>query len=136
MQTVFAVDDDRNFLRILSYQVRELGFEVSAFQSPREALDRIREYEAPDVVITDLRMPEMDGFQFLERVVEAERNLPVIVLTAHGSSDLAAEAFRHGAFEFLTKPCRLQELELALGRALKASVAGRSREPAPTFNVT
>ncbi len=118
--SVFVIDDDRSFLRVLSYQVQEMGFEVSAFESPVAALERLKSGDA-DVVITDLVMPEMNGLDLLEEIATIDLAIPVIVLTAHGSINLAVEATRRGAFEFLTKPFEKEQLEQVIRNALNLS---------------
>jgi len=115
---ILLVDDDKNLLRVLSYQIRELGFEVTGVSAPREALKCMEETDF-DLVITDLRMPGMDGLQLLEEVRKIEKDLPVIVLTAHGTIDKAVEAIRRGAYDFLTKPFESAEVEHSIRNALK-----------------
>lgn len=124
---VLVIDDDRSFLRVLSYQVQEMGFDVSAFESPVAALERLRS-DGADVVITDLRMPEMDGLDLLAEIGTIDAGLPVIVLTAHGSIDVAVEATRRGAFEFLTKPFEKEQLEQAIRNALNLTNLAKENE--------
>jgi DNA-binding NtrC family response regulator len=115
---ILLVDNDKSLLRVLSYQVQQLGFHVVETSSPRDALETLAE-ESVDLVITDLRMPEMDGIQFLEAVHRTRSELPVVVLTAHGSIEVAVEAIQKGAFDFLTKPIEVAEIEHTISRALK-----------------
>lgn len=129
---VLAVDDDESFLKVLSYQVREMGFEVLPFSSPKEALDHLQQGQSPDLVVTDLRMPEMDGLVLLDQIADLKPNLPVIVLTAHGNIDVAVEATRKGAFEFLTKPFEKEELEQAIRNALKFAIMEETCRPGTT----
>jgi len=81
---IVVVDDNKNFLRVVSYQLRNLGFEVFETVSAEEAISQVQE-ESPSLVITDLRMPEMDGLELLDRLLAFDPQLPVIVLTAHGT---------------------------------------------------
>jgi two-component system NtrC family response regulator len=115
---ILLVDDDKNLLRVLSYQIQELGFEVVPKSKPLEALRRIED-NGIDLVITDLRMPQMDGLELLEKIQAVKPGLPVIVLTAHGSIDKAVEAIQKGASDFLTKPFEVAEVEHAISNALK-----------------
>jgi DNA-binding NtrC family response regulator len=115
---ILLLDDDKNLLRVLSYHVREAGFAVTPLSSPTKALELLGE-ESFDLVITDLRMPEMDGLEFLGRLRVRDQNLPVIVLTAYGSIDKAVEAVRQGASDFLAKPVEKAELVHAIGRVLQ-----------------
>ncbi len=114
---ILLVDDDRNLLRVLDYHLTEAGFEVVPLSSPREALRRLE--EAPDLMVTDLRMPEMDGLELLRRVRAQRPELPVIVLTAYGSIDRAVEAIRNGAADFLSKPFEKEEILHAIHKALQ-----------------
>ncbi len=117
---IVVVDDNKNFLRVVSYQLRNLGFEVFETVSAEEAISQVQE-ESPSLVITDLRMPEMDGLELLDRLLALDPQLPVIVLTAHGTTEQAVEATRKGAFEFLTKPFEVAELEQTIANALRLS---------------
>lgn len=125
---ILAVDDDQSFLTVLTYQIREMGFEVSSSSSPIQSLEQLRGNPKPDVVITDLRMPEMNGLEFLQRINTLDVDLPVIVLTAHGSIDTAVEATKKGAFAFLTKPFEKEELEQTIRNALKLANLLRENE--------
>jgi two-component system NtrC family response regulator len=115
--TILLVDDDKNFLRVLTYQIERLGFQVAATSSPIEALARLEE-GIGDLVITDLRMPEMDGLNLLDRIRQIRPALPVIVLTAHGTIDKAVDAIKKGAFDFLTKPFEEAEIGHSIQKAL------------------
>jgi two-component system NtrC family response regulator len=116
--SILLVDDDRNLLRVLEYQVKESGYRVISESSPFAAVKRFNE-ESIDLVVTDLRMPEMDGISLIKRLKVGRPDLPVIVLTAHGTIDRAVEAIKAGASDFLTKPFEKEELWLAIEKALK-----------------
>ncbi len=116
--TILLVDDDRNFLSVLNYHVQEFGFRVIPVSSGKEALDSLRNQEV-DLVVTDLKMPEMDGLQLLAEIRKISPDLPVIVLTAHGSIDRAVEAVKGGAFDFVTKPFEREEIHHAIVTALR-----------------
>ena len=115
---ILLLDDDKNLLRVLSYHIREAGFDVSPLSSPSEALE-ILSTESFDLVVTDFRMPEMDGIEFLRRLRARDHELPVIVLTAYGSIDKAVEAVRQGASDFLSKPIEKAQLLHAIRRVLQ-----------------
>lgn len=115
---ILLVDDDRNFLRVLNYHVEDLGFHTVAVSSPRRALQSLLEHEI-DLVVSDLRMPEMDGIELLKEIKKKIPDLPVIVLTAHGSIDRAVEAIKNGAFDFLTKPFEKEEVLQTIKNALR-----------------
>jgi DNA-binding NtrC family response regulator len=116
--TILLVDDDRNFLRVLAYQVEQLGFRVVATPSPKEAITQVEE-GLMDLVITDLRMPEMDGLELLDQIRKIRPNLPIIVLTAQGTIDKAEEANKRGAVDLLTKPYEEGELEHSIRKSLE-----------------
>jgi DNA-binding NtrC family response regulator len=115
---ILLVDDDRNLLRVMTYHIAEAGFEVIPAASPDEALARLDE-ESPDLVITDLRMPRMDGLELLARIRTRHADLPVIVLTAFGTIDKAVEAVKQGASDFLAKPVEKAQIQHAVAKALK-----------------
>ncbi|HLV00215.1 MAG TPA: sigma-54 dependent transcriptional regulator, partial [Acidobacteriota bacterium] len=115
---ILLVDDDRNFLRVLNYHIEDLGFHTVALSSPRKALQSLQELEI-DLVVSDLRMPEMDGIELLKEIKKLSPELPVIVLTAHGSIDRAVEAIKNGAFDFLTKPFEKEEVLQTIKNALR-----------------
>jgi len=115
---ILLVDDDRNFLKVFTYQIREFGFEVLAAESASRAL-QVLDKEEVDLVISDVRMPGTDGVDLLKTVVQTRPGLPVILLTAHGTIDKAVEAIKAGAHDFLTKPFQKEELRLAITNALK-----------------
>ncbi len=94
------------------------GYNISEASSGKEALDII-EGSTPSLVIMDLRMPGMDGLETLEAVKQIDRDLPVIMMTAHGNVQSAVEAMKAGATEYLTKPFDVEELKLAVSKALQ-----------------
>ncbi|MBI2821915.1 MAG: sigma-54-dependent Fis family transcriptional regulator [Acidobacteria bacterium] len=115
---ILLIDDDRNFLRVLTYHIQEFGFQPLPVSSGSEALQRLAE-EKVDLVITDLKMAEMDGLEVLDEIHKRRGELPVVVLTAHGSIDKAVEAIKRGAVDFLTKPFEKEEMRQAIANALK-----------------
>jgi two-component system, NtrC family, response regulator AtoC len=117
MPRVLLVDDEPSVLFALNELVRERGWEPLLARSGPEALGLV---ERADAVVTDFSMPEMDGMEVLRAVHERDDSLPVILLTAHGSERLAVRAIRSGAYEYVTKPFDVDELAMALERALEA----------------
>ena len=116
--TILLVDDDRNFLHVLNYHVQEFGYQTIPASSGEEALEHVRDQKV-DLVVTDLKMPGMDGLRFLAEVRRTSPDIPVIVLTAHGSIDKAVEAVKAGASDFLTKPFEREEIRQSIETALK-----------------
>ena len=117
MQRVLLVDDEPSVLFALKELVREGGWEPLLARSGTEALGLV---ERADAVVTDFAMPEMDGMELLRAIRERDESLPVILLTAHGSERLAVRAIRSGAYEYVKKPFDVDELAMALERALEA----------------
>ena len=102
-RTVLLVDDDPSFRRVMEYQLREDGYQVFAVPNGATALQRFQA-ERVDVVLTDVKMPESDGMDLLTRLKILQPDLPVVMLTAHGTIGTAVDAMKRGAFDYLTKP--------------------------------
>ncbi|MGR9105514.1 MAG: sigma 54-interacting transcriptional regulator [Gammaproteobacteria bacterium] len=117
---ILLVDDDRDLLRLLSMRLNAVGFEVKAAQGSAEALAQFPLFH-PHVVITDLRMDELDGLALFDSVHKHHPTLPFIIMTAHGTIHEAVEATRRGIFGFLTKPVDSKELINLVEKALKIS---------------
>jgi DNA-binding NtrC family response regulator len=114
---LLLVDDDPAVRRSLSDTLSEEGHEVHAAENAREALSQLTEY-APDLILSDIRMPGMDGIELLERVKALAPSVDVILMTAYDDMPTVVRAMRQGAFDFLVKPLQLAELQAVLDRAL------------------
>lgn len=119
MQRVLIVDDEANIRKVLTAQIKAAGYEAATATNGLEALEVLRKGEI-DAVISDLRMPELDGLGLLERIQSFDVPPPVIVITAHGSMTTAIDAMKLGAFDFITKPFDKTELLNALRKATSA----------------
>ncbi|GEJ55543.1 sigma-54-dependent transcriptional regulator [Anaeromyxobacter diazotrophicus] len=117
MARVLVVDDEASVRAALKELVQSRGWEPLVARSGAEALELV---ERADAVVTDFSMPEMDGMDLLRAIHERDEALPVILLTAHGSERLAVRAIRAGAYEYVAKPFDVDEMLLALARALEA----------------
>ncbi|OGP58477.1 MAG: hypothetical protein A2V67_02615 [Deltaproteobacteria bacterium RBG_13_61_14] len=106
---VLLVDDEEQFRAATSTILNRRGFSVTAAANGREALEKIRK-DTIDVVILDLKMPEMDGNEVLRELKRLKPELPVIMLTGRGSPDIALAGLQEGLFDYLTKPCNLDLL--------------------------
>ncbi len=127
---VLVVDDDGEIRTLLSRRLRRAGYSVEEAGDGVEALERV-EQAVPDVVVTDMAMPRLDGLGLLKELRNRDPELPVIVLTGHGSMDNAIQAMRDGGlFDYLLKPLSdLAFLELAVRRALEVrQLRARARE--------
>ncbi len=122
--TILLVDDDQSFRRVLEYQLREDGYRVLTAASVSSALQQF-EQGAVDVVMTDVRMPGGDGIELLARLKTRQPDLPVMMLTAHGTIGAAVEAMKSGAVDYLTKPFSRDQLRMALARTLDVAALRR-----------
>ncbi|MBY5923755.1 MULTISPECIES: two-component system response regulator GlrR [unclassified Halomonas] len=120
---VLLVDDDVSLLKLLGMRLESRGYRVTTAESGREALKRLEEGR-PDLVLSDLRMDEMDGMALFQEIQRRMPGLPVIILTAHGSIPDAVSATRQGVFSFLTKPVDREELFGAIDDALSNTASG------------
>ena len=117
---VLLVDDEADLLRLWRLRLESKNYEVAVAQSGEEALATFTTFK-PDVVLTDLRMPGIDGLALFEAVRRQNKAVPVIIITAHGSIPEAVEATRQGVFSFLTKPIEGADLLREVEKALQAS---------------
>jgi two-component system, NtrC family, nitrogen regulation response regulator GlnG len=125
---VWVVDDDRSIRWVLERAMSQAGIPITAFASADHALHHLDD-ERPIAVITDVRMPGMDGMDFIERIHKAYPELPVIVMTAHSDLDSAINAYQSGAFEYLPKPFDVDEAVAIVRRAI--TFAEEAKAPPP-----
>ncbi|MBL4613822.1 MAG: sigma-54-dependent Fis family transcriptional regulator, partial [Magnetovibrio sp.] len=110
--------DDEDEVRLSIAQTLELeGFEVTAFSGVQEALDLITP-SWPGIIVTDLKMPRVDGLELLSRVMNIDESLPVVIITAHGDIPVAVQAMRDGAYDFMEKTADPEQLVSIARRAL------------------
>ena len=114
---ILVVDDHVEMARLLADQLGDEGYQVEVATGGAEALERAQR-RLPDVVLTDLRMEKVDGFDLLAGIKQIDPGLPVLIMTAFGGIDNAVEAIKRGAFHYLTKPFQLTEVLLYIERAL------------------
>jgi len=113
---LLILDDEQSILDSLSRALADLGQELILCTDPHKALEIIKT-EVPQVVITDLKMPGMDGLEVLQRVKEFNPDIQVILVTGHGSIDEAVMAMKKGAYDFIPKPFNKQEISSVVNRA-------------------
>ncbi len=126
-QRVLLVDDDPSLLKLLAVRLQAAGLEVKTVESAEQAIALIPSY-LPQLVITDLRMAEMDGMAFFSHLQTEYPTLPVIILTAHGTIKEAVSATRRGVFGFLTKPFDSKELLELIFKALALNSNAHSKQ--------
>jgi len=116
---VLVLDDEPIVGRRLKPALAKIGCDVEVFQDPKEALERIGQKEF-DIVVTDIRMDEIDGMQVLEHVIKKSERTKVIMITGYAMISLAREAMEKGAFDFIAKPFQPDDLRLVIAKAAKA----------------
>ncbi|HNZ11485.1 MAG: Transcriptional regulatory protein ZraR [Deltaproteobacteria bacterium ADurb.Bin151] len=118
MNRILIVDDELNMRLVLSAMLKKEGYEVAAASNGSEALQILKSGPVA-AVITDLKMPQIDGMELLDRVSQKYPNIPVIMITAHGTVATAVEALKKGALDYITKPFELEELKNVVSKAIK-----------------
>ena len=117
METILIVDDEKNYTLILSAVLGDAGFETLTANSGPESLE-ILSHSDVDLVLTDMKMPAMDGIALLERIKHLDADLPVIMMTAHGTVEKAVEAMQKGAYNYILKPFDNEQLVLYANKAV------------------
>ena len=121
MAHVLIVDDETNIRRVLAAMLQRDGYEVTTAADGQQALAAMQRAQI-DVVVTDLVMPRMDGMELLRQVAVAHPDVPVIMITAHGTVDTAVGAMKAGAFDYITKPFDQEDLRKVIAKAARARV--------------
>jgi two-component system, NtrC family, nitrogen regulation response regulator GlnG len=130
-ETIWVIDDDRSIRWVLEKALRQAGMEVISFPGGRGVLERL-ERQHPDAIISDIRMPDMDGLDLLARIHGRLPQLPVIIMTAYSDLDSAVAAYQGGAFEYLPKPFDVDDAVELVRRAVShAAARGGSGAPTP-----
>lgn len=117
METILVVDDEKNYLLVMAALLSDQSYEVLTAENGIQALEVIDETDL-DLVLTDMKMPQMDGIDLLTRITKLRPELPVIVMTAFGTVEKAVESMKTGAFDYITKPFQNEELMLTIQKAL------------------
>lgn len=115
---IFIVDDEQAISKLLTYWVRDKWkYNAESFATGEDVLKNL--HKRPDVVLLDIMLPGLDGIETLKRIKAFDENLPVIMLSAQGSIEVAVDALKFGAYDYFTKPIDQQKLELAIKNAIK-----------------
>jgi DNA-binding NtrC family response regulator len=122
---ILILDDESMVGQRLKPALEKQGYRVEAFTAPREAVARLEEKNF-DIVVTDIRMEELDGLEVLARVRQKSPNTKVIMISGFATLDLAHESLNHGAFDFIAKPFRIGKIRDTILKA--AEVLERERE--------
>lgn len=115
--TVLIVDDEENILEFLNEALKDEYIIIKA-KNGKEALKKVSEFY-PDVVLMDYKMPGMDGMEAFLKIKEIDKDLPVILMTAYGTSQVAIQAMKEGAYDYVTKPLDLDEIRVTLKKAIE-----------------
>ena len=116
---ILVVDDEVNARTALTELLHDEGYTVDAAADGFKALGKMADF-APDLVLTDLKMPGMDGIQLLGKIRETDAELPVVMMTAFGEVETAVGAMRAGARDYLSKPVNVGELQVVVAREMAA----------------
>lgn len=118
-EKILAVDDEPDMLKLLNMIIRDkTPYEITTTNNPIEALE-LANQGGYDLVIADLKMPGLDGVELLESIKRIDEDIPVIIITAYGTIESATEAMHKGAFDFITKPFRKEQILFTIEKALK-----------------
>ena len=116
-ERVWVVDDDQSIRWVLERALSQAGYRVECFECAKAVLQRARD-DAPDTLLSDIRMPDIDGLELMATLAEIHPQLPVIVMTAHSDLDAAVNSYQSGAFEYLPKPFDVDEAVATVRRAV------------------
>jgi len=118
-ERLLVVDDEPNMLRLLkTILMDKTGYEVDTTNNPLE-VNKILQEKPYDLVVTDLKMPLVDGIDLIDIVKKIDASIPIIIITAYGTMETAEEAIQKGAYDFITKPFRKETILITIKRALE-----------------
>jgi DNA-binding NtrC family response regulator len=123
---ILLVDDEKDFVETLAERLRNRDFHVTTAFSGKEALDTLEEYNF-DVAIVDVKMPGLDGIETLKEIKKIKPLTEVLMLTGHGTVETAIEGMKHGAYDFLMKPCEMNTLLEKIGSACERKAEQEER---------
>ena len=130
-QTIWVADDDRSIRWVLERALQKAEIPVRCFESADQLVNALRQ-QLPGALLTDIRMPGMNGLQLLEKMQQDHPSLPVIIMTAHSDLDSAVSAYQGGAFEYLPKPFDVNDAVELVRRALKTNQESQTKQTEET----
>ena len=129
--SIWIIDDDQSMRWVLEKTLSNNGYDVTAFESGSVALARFKRSafeERPDLIITDVRMPGINGFELLKQIKHVSPQTPIIIMTAYTDLDTTVQAFHEGAFEYLPKPFDIDDALQLVARACESAPGDDSAE--------
>jgi DNA-binding NtrC family response regulator len=118
-ERILVVDDEPNMLRLLkTILMDKTGYEVETTNNPLE-VDKMLKEQPYDLVVTDLKMPLVDGIDLIDIIKKIDAQIPIIIITAYGTMETADEAIQKGAYDFITKPFRKENILITIRRGLE-----------------
>ncbi|MFW5805641.1 MAG: sigma-54-dependent transcriptional regulator [Bacteroidales bacterium] len=118
MRKILVIDDERSIRNVFKDILEREEYEIDVAENGKTGLEKIKN-EMPDLVICDIKMPEMDGVEVLEKAMEIDPELTFIMITGHGDVDLAVASFKKGAYDFIQKPLDLKRLQITIKNAME-----------------
>ncbi|RLE04435.1 MAG: sigma-54-dependent Fis family transcriptional regulator, partial [Candidatus Aminicenantes bacterium] len=118
MDKILVLDDERSLCELLKVVFKKEGYEVLTTPSPKKAIE-ITKKEDIDVLVSDIKLPEMSGMEVLKRLRKARPELPVVMITAYGTIKEAVEALKMGAYDYIIKPFDIEELKVVVAKAIE-----------------
>jgi len=116
--SILVVDDDPYVLESVSALLKEYGYSVTSCNNAKDAIDRLQQ-DKIDVVLTDIKMPQISGIELLKKIREINADIPVILMTAYAQIDVAIDGIKHGAFDFIIKPYKPEHLIYSVEKAVR-----------------
>src|SRR4051812_37815531 len=116
LRKILVVDDEESIREFFEIMLKREGYQVLSAANGKEGLDQLKKHQV-DLIISDIQMPEMSGLQMLASVKEQDPEMPVVMITAFGSTDTAVEAMKLGASDYLQKPFKLDEVKIIIAKA-------------------
>jgi DNA-binding NtrC family response regulator len=118
-ERILVVDDEIDILELLELIITDrTDYEVTTTNNPIEVPELLKK-DPYDLIITDLRMPDVDGIELIEKVKQIDDQIPFMIITAYGTIESAVEAMRKGAFDYITKPFRQEQILLTIEKVMK-----------------
>jgi two-component system nitrogen regulation response regulator GlnG len=127
---IWVVDDEKSIRWVLDKALSKEGYQVDCFENGDLLLNRL-DHQQPDVILSDIRMPGIDGLSLLQKLGEKYPQIPVIIMTAHSDLDSAVSSIKGGAFEYLPKPFEINDAVMVVRRALSQMQKNVSRPSQP-----